>query len=190
MTRYRNLAVAALASAVAVRLRRRRRRKQHPGGAVHLLRGRAAERSGGDAGNLANRERHPHDFPRRRLQHRYGDFDPEPRRTGSCKLTYGATGAISAIDFSTPSASASFVGATCASGVCSAETASSVAVVIDARAAVVGWNYQTFGVWLQRKPARATFQAGAISAGAVTPGTRRTDQQQPVISLEELRGST
>jgi len=94
---------------------------------------------------------------------------PTPQ-DGQLKLTYGATGAISSIDFSTPSASASFVGATCASGVCSAETASSVAVVIDARAAVVGWNYQTFGVWLNQT-GPATFQAGGISAGAVTLGT-------------------
>jgi hypothetical protein len=89
---------------------------------------------------------------------------------GTLKLTHDAAGAISRIDFSTPSASASFVGPTCASGVCSAETASSVAIVIDARAAVVGWNYQTFGVWLNQN-GPATFQAGAISAGAVTPGT-------------------
>jgi hypothetical protein len=94
---------------------------------------------------------------------------PTPQ-DGQLKLTYGATGAISAIDFSTPSASASFVGATCAGGLCSAETASSVAVVIDARAAGVGWNYQTFGVWLNQT-GPATFQAGGISAGAVTLGT-------------------
>ena len=91
-----------------------------------------------------------------------------PVQDGTLKLTYGATGAISSIDFSTPSASASFVGATCASGVCSAETASSVAVVIDARAAVVGWNYQTFGIWFQQN-GPSTFNAGAMSAGAVTP---------------------
>jgi C-lobe and N-lobe beta barrels of Tf-binding protein B len=89
---------------------------------------------------------------------------------GTLKLTYDAAGSISSIDFSTPSASASFVGASCASGVCSAETASSVAIVIDARAAVVGWNYQTFGVWLNQT-GPATFQAGGISAGAVTPAT-------------------
>jgi hypothetical protein len=86
---------------------------------------------------------------------------------GTLKLTYDAARSISSIDFSTPSASASFVGASCASGVCSAETASSVAIVIDARAPVVGWNYQTFGVWLNQT-GPATFQVGAISAGAVT----------------------
>ncbi len=94
---------------------------------------------------------------------------PTPQ-DGELKLTYGATGVISSIDFSTPSASASFVGATCAGGICSAQTASSVAIVIDARAAGVGWNYQTFGVWLNQT-GPATFQAGGISAGAVTLGS-------------------
>jgi hypothetical protein len=33
----------------------------------------------------------------------------------------------------------------------------------------MGWNYQSFGVWMNNMNA-TTFQAGAVSAGAVTPG--------------------
>jgi hypothetical protein len=85
---------------------------------------------------------------------------------GSLRLTYNGSGTVSAINFSTPSASASFNDVTCQLGVCGADTATSTVVGIDAK--TIGWNYQTFGIWLQR-PSPTTFQAGAMSAGAVTP---------------------
>lgn len=91
-----------------------------------------------------------------------------PVEEGTLRLTYNNAGVPSAMDFSSPSASGSFSNFSCNAGVCSGETATSIAVGIDAKA--VGWNYQTFGVWLQETGA-TTFQAGAMSAGAVTPAT-------------------
>jgi hypothetical protein len=87
---------------------------------------------------------------------------------GTLRLTYDGSAKLSGINFSTPSASASFNDVTCEAGVCAADTATSTVVGIDAK--TVGWNYQTFGVWLQQ-PSATTFQAGAMSAGAVTPAS-------------------
>jgi C-lobe and N-lobe beta barrels of Tf-binding protein B len=86
----------------------------------------------------------------------------------TAKLTYDRSTNLSALSFASPQASASFRNVTCGGGVCSAETASSVVVAMDARA--LGWDYQSFGVWLnQTSP--TTFQAASISAGAVTPAS-------------------
>lgn len=92
------------------------------------------------------------------------------------KLTYDGNKTLSGMSFSTPSGSASFSrsGGTdwaCNSGVCAAATSSGLALIIDGTVPVPnGWNYQTFGVWGQTTSSTA-FQAGAISAGAVTPAT-------------------
>jgi hypothetical protein len=85
---------------------------------------------------------------------------------GTLRLTYDGGGNLSAISFNTPSASGSFNNVSCQSGVCAAETATSAVIGIDARA--IGWNYQTFGVWFQQS-GPTSFQAGAMSAGAMTP---------------------
>jgi hypothetical protein len=87
------------------------------------------------------------------------------------RLTYNGSGNLSAIAFNTPSASGSFNNVSCDTGVCSAETATSAVIGMDARA--LGWNYQTFGVWFQQS-GPSSFQAGAMSAGAMTPAMPMT----------------
>ena len=91
-----------------------------------------------------------------------------PAEVGTLRLTVDSSGDLSGINFTTPSASASFNDVTCQAGVCAADTPTSTVVGIDAK--TVGWDYQTFGVWLQR-PSATTFQAGAMSAGAITPAS-------------------
>ncbi len=91
------------------------------------------------------------------------------------KLTYDASKALSRMAFSTPSGGASFGRSAdsqfiCDKGVCAAQTSTGTAVVIDGTSSPAGWNYQTFGVWGQTTSS-TTFQAGAISAGVVTPGS-------------------
>jgi hypothetical protein len=85
----------------------------------------------------------------------------------TAQLTYDGNRNLSQISFSTPQASGSFSGVSCSDGVCSAETATSFVIAIDAPA--IGWEYQSFGIWLTSSP--TTFQVGAMSAGAVTPGS-------------------
>jgi hypothetical protein len=85
----------------------------------------------------------------------------------TARLTYDGNRNLSQIRFSTPQASGSFSGISCSDGVCGAETATSFVIAIDAPA--IGWDYQSFGVWLTSSP--TTFQVGAMSAGVVTPGS-------------------
>jgi hypothetical protein len=85
----------------------------------------------------------------------------------TARLTYDGNRNLSQISFGTPQASESFRGISCSEGVCGAETATSFVIAIDAPA--IGWDYQSFGVWLTSSP--TTFQVGAMSAGAVTPGS-------------------
>jgi hypothetical protein len=85
------------------------------------------------------------------------------------RLTYDGNRNLSGISISTPQSSVSYGPSEIACGTfgaCSAANATSSAVVMDPND--LGWNYQSFGVW-QRSLAATTFQAGAISAGAVTP---------------------
>lgn len=92
------------------------------------------------------------------------------------KLTYDRNRVLSGVSFVTPGAQASFsLGNTttfsCASGVCSASNpAVGDAVVIDGTTTPLGWNYQTYGVW-NRLASSSVFQAGAVSAGVVTPAS-------------------
>lgn len=89
------------------------------------------------------------------------------------QVTFDGNRNISAFNFTAPQSTAGFSsGVVCSSGtsvlpVCAAETATSVGVV--GNPSFHGWNYQTYGVWLAQ-PTATTFQAGAISVGAATPG--------------------
>ena len=84
----------------------------------------------------------------------------------TARLTYDGNRNLSDITFSTPQVSGSFGGVTCSNVVCSAATDTGFVIAIDAPA--MGWDYQSFGVWLNSSP--TTFQVGAMSAGAATPG--------------------
>jgi hypothetical protein len=89
--------------------------------------------------------------------------------SSTAQLTFDGSNNLSAMSFSAPQSSAAYSGVDCSSGVvCTGETATSAGVAADARA--FGWNYQSFGVWLN-ETSPTTFQAGAMSAGAVTPGS-------------------
>jgi hypothetical protein len=105
-----------------------------------------------------------------------GTAAPVLSTTGSSQtLTYDENTALSALSFTTPASTVTFntanTGSTliCTNGVCNAQSASGVAVIIDGTAPTPGWNYQTFGVWAQITSS-STFQAGVISAGVPTPG--------------------
>jgi len=103
-------------------------------------------------------------------------FDAFDSAKSNMKLTYDSNMSLSAISITAPKSTASFSTAlgdtiSCASGVCTASSASGArGVVIDATASAIGWNYQTFGVW-DNLPTSTTWQAGAISAGAPTPAS-------------------
>jgi hypothetical protein len=89
----------------------------------------------------------------------------------TAKLSFGADGKLSGISLSAPQSSVSF-GASeifCrTAGGCGAGNEATFAAVVTAPE--LGWNYQSFGVWM-KDASLPTFQAGAMSAGAVTPGS-------------------
>jgi transferrin binding protein len=90
------------------------------------------------------------------------------------KLTYDGSKALSGMSFSTPGSSASFSRSAgffeCSVGVCQGISGTGTGVVIDGVSSPLGWNYQTFGVW-EHPISSTAFQAGAISAGTVTPAS-------------------
>ncbi len=84
-------------------------------------------------------------------------------------LTHDADLDLVGLSISTPDSSVSFGASEVActgSGACTAADATSRALVMSP--SDLGWNYQTFGVWKKDLTAPG-FQAGAISAGAITP---------------------
>jgi hypothetical protein len=85
-------------------------------------------------------------------------------------LTYDSSRTLSRIDINTPATSLSAGNVGCSNGVCTAENATAVIIAIDATHPAFGWNYQSYGVWTN-ETGPTSFQAGAISAGAVTPGS-------------------
>lgn len=87
--------------------------------------------------------------------------------SSTARLTYDGSGNLSEISVSTPQSSLS-LGSQCSNGVCGGADATSSIAVIDPSAFL--WNYQSFGVWL-KGIGPTGFQAGAMSAGAVTPGS-------------------
>ena len=94
-----------------------------------------------------------------------GGFDEANSRA---QLTYDGNRNLSAMSFTAPQSSASFSGTSCSGAVCTAETSTSVGVL--GNPSFHAWNYQTYGVWALQ-PSPTTFQTGAISVGAATPGS-------------------
>lgn len=90
----------------------------------------------------------------------------------TAKITYDATGRLSGIAYSTPQSSRSFSGSQISerftpegkrTSYVAFDGPSSVSIIDPA---FFGWNYQSFGTWMEDiNP----FAFGAISAGAVTP---------------------
>jgi hypothetical protein len=99
------------------------------------------------------------------------NLDPVNETGSTAKLTYDANRNLSGIGISTPRSSVSFgageTGCTTTGG-CAAGNATSQAALVDP--AFFGWNYQSFGVWMNHISS-TSFQAGALSAGAVTPAS-------------------
>lgn len=92
----------------------------------------------------------------------------------SARIGYDGAGNPGALSFSAPNSSVAFGTGTIntdASGRRTSFTgkdAQSFGVMVDP--SYYGWNYQSFGVWM-RDPNASSFQAGTMSAGAVTPGS-------------------
>lgn len=98
-------------------------------------------------------------------------LNPINESNSTTSLTYDGNGNLSGLKLSTPQSSVSFGKSeiSCHSpGACTAANANSLAVAIDP--AFLGWNYQSFGVWL-KDVSPSSFQAGALSAGAMTPAS-------------------
>lgn len=98
------------------------------------------------------------------------------RNDSSTVLTYDAKGNLTGLTLTTPQSSMSFTGKEITPShdregrrtafVGQDETALAVAVDPTYK----GWNYQSFGVWLKDVSVNS-FQAGALSAGAITPAS-------------------
>lgn len=98
-------------------------------------------------------------------------LNPVNDSNSAMALTYDRNRNLSGISIGTPQSSVSYGGGeiSCATGAaCSGINATSLAVVMNPFSPSNGWDYQTFGVWLKDITA-TSFQAGAISAGLVTP---------------------
>jgi hypothetical protein len=91
----------------------------------------------------------------------------------TARLTFDANGNMSRIAVSSPSSSVSLAPVDCGTApTCAASNANNLVVAINPAVAPPffgGWHYQTYGVWLSQT-GPSTFTAGAMSAGAVTPG--------------------
>src|SRR5687767_11405143 len=87
------------------------------------------------------------------------------------QITLDGNRNISAFSFTAPQSSASFPsGVDCSAGAaCAAETATSVGALGNPFFASNNWNFQTYGVWATLS-SPTTFQVGAMSMGAATPG--------------------
>lgn len=91
--------------------------------------------------------------------------------TATVRFSYDGDRALRAIEVETPQASFSFDRnqgheLSCSGqGTCQAENATTVALAADP--AVLGWNYQTFGVWAM-ETGPASFKHGAVSFGSPT----------------------
>jgi hypothetical protein len=105
------------------------------------------------------------------------NLNPDPS-SGTIKLTYDGAGNLSAMTMSTPGTSLSYSG----KQIIPVDTGSdrgtsylgfdgkSLGFATDP--ASQGWNYQSFGIWMSNLDS-SPLRAGAISAGAVTPGSAR-----------------
>lgn len=94
----------------------------------------------------------------------------DPVSTNStAKLNIGGDGKVNGMSLLTPQSSVVFApgSVNCRPlGACAAGDGEKVGVALNP--AVLGWNYQSFGVWAVNG---APMQVGALSAGAVTPAT-------------------
>ena len=89
----------------------------------------------------------------------------------TARLTYDADGNLSGLTLSAPQSTVAFgPGETHCDTVvaCAAANAGAIAAVMNP--VDLGWNYQSFGVWM-KDVSPTSFQAGALSAGAATPGS-------------------
>jgi hypothetical protein len=96
---------------------------------------------------------------------------PVDASNSNVTLVVDGEGYLSSFSINTPQSSVSFNASeiNCDTlGACAARNATSLGVVMDSDA--LGWNYQSFGVWLKDLTA-TSFQAGAISVGEVTPAS-------------------
>jgi len=102
-------------------------------------------------------------------------LNPINESESAMALTYDRNRNLSGISIGTPQSSVSFGAGEidCSTGaVCAAISAdvTSLAAVMNPFDASAGWNYQTFGVWLKDVTPTSS-QLGAISVGAITPGS-------------------
>jgi hypothetical protein len=97
--------------------------------------------------------------------------------SSTARLTYDVSGNISQVNIRTPQSSFSVSPIDCTSPpLCVGANATSEIVAVNPELAPPffgGWNYQTFGVWLQQT-GPSSFRAGGISVGAVTPAMPTT----------------
>jgi hypothetical protein len=97
-----------------------------------------------------------------------------PIGDATVKFSYDDARALSGITVTTPQASFSFDrnapghSVSCNGGICSAEKPTTEAMAMDPF--VVGWNYQSFGVWGTNLDS-PSWQLGAVSAGTPTSGS-------------------
>jgi C-lobe and N-lobe beta barrels of Tf-binding protein B len=111
------------------------------------------------------------------------NLDPVDWSTSSARLTFDDKGNLSAFSFSAPGGSAAFNAndfIQCGGAGCGGSNETATGSVVNPF--VMGWNYQSFGIWMDQV-GPTTFQAGAMSAGAVTPGSA-----VPTTSTATFRG--
>lgn len=91
----------------------------------------------------------------------------------TARLSFDAEGKLSSLSLAAPRSSVSFGAGdviNCSSGAgCGAANSAATASAALINPYAMGWNYQTFGVWM-KEVGPSSFQAGAMSAGAATPG--------------------
>lgn len=98
-----------------------------------------------------------------------------PIENATVKFSYDSDRALSAITVATPQTSFSFdrkAGdtVTCkGDGICMAKNPATTGFAVDPF--VVGWNYQSFGVWGNADLGAATWKIGVVSAGSPTSGS-------------------
>lgn len=96
---------------------------------------------------------------------------PVDASNSNVTLVVDGEGYLSTLSINTPQSSVSFNASEIhcdTAGACAARNATSLGVVMNSDA--LGWNYQSFGVWLKDLTA-TSFQAGAISVGELTPAS-------------------
>jgi heat shock protein HslJ len=93
----------------------------------------------------------------------------------TARVGYDSAGNPTALSLSAPSSSVSFPSVNIRTDEKTGRRTAFAALDSNSNGVMVdpsyfGWNYQSFGIWM-RDPSAASFQAGVMSAGAVTPGS-------------------